>query len=280
MVADAISRRPDSASAVPEQDTSPQAESPERDRLERECESCADFLPLVAKCTGVDSTVAATEPSTVSEGGKEYEWQEKYLWVRTKAGRRAAVSRNSSRREIFAHSLVSHPGVERTVQTVRQLRWWPQVTEGVLQSVRSCFVCTKGKASNLKAGRLLQPSAIPPLRWGEIAMDLIGAHPEPLRVGMPSLPLLPPSKDGALCVNCPTGHSEGNCVLVIEGCYTLTWSTAIVSDRGTRCTSEVWQHMGKRLSIQLNMSPPCHPQAERKKEIYHGTNAALCYSRG
>lgn len=97
------------------------------------------------------------------------------------SGWRVAVPGNNLRREICVHFhdhlLAGHPGVERTIGTIRQFFWWPGMNGEIEQFVRSCVVCSKARASHLKPGGLLQPLPIPSVPWEEIAMDLIVGLP-------------------------------------------------------------------------------------------------------
>lgn len=103
------------------------------------------------------------------EKGREYEWEGRYLWVRVRAGRRAAASGNGLRPEICIHChdhlLEGHQGSRRTIGAIRQVVWWPGMNGDVEQFVHSCVVCAKAEASHLKPGGLLQPLPIPRVPW-------------------------------------------------------------------------------------------------------------------
>lgn len=150
VVADAVSTRPDFASANQDKGPSESAGLHEHERWERAYKSCEDCAAMVSKCQEACVPKRGDESVAIPAGGKEFEWQEGYLWVKAKTAPRAAVPGTGLRREVclhfHGHALAGHPGAERTVQAVPQLFWWPRDTSDVEQFVRSWVACTKGKA--------------------------------------------------------------------------------------------------------------------------------------
>ncbi|PHJ18646.1 transposon related, partial [Cystoisospora suis] len=157
---------------------------------------------------------------------------------------------------------------ERTRAAIRQIFWWPNMDNEIKLFVKSCVQCAKGKSSHLRPGGLMQPLSIPNVPWEEIAMDLILGLPK-TREGW----------DAILTIVCrlikmshfiPTRHNasaEDIAVLLVREVIRLHGvPSAIVSDRDTRFTSEVWRIMCKRLAIEQKMSTAYHPQTDGQAE--------------
>lgn len=63
----------------------------------------------------------------------------------------------------WSHSskLTCHPGVRRTLASIRQRFWWPSIAKEVSLFVAACSVCAQNKSSNKPPVGLLQPLPIP-----------------------------------------------------------------------------------------------------------------------
>ncbi len=57
--------------------------------------------------------------------------------------------------------VTSHPGVRRSLATIRQRFWWPSIGQDVRQFVLAFSVCAQNKVSNRPSVGLLQPLPIP-----------------------------------------------------------------------------------------------------------------------
>ncbi|PHJ18031.1 retrotransposon ty3-gypsy subclass, partial [Cystoisospora suis] len=141
---------------------------------------CKDFREVVKACKRHQEGEQGEKGLTWE--GREYRWENHYLWVSTKPGWRICVPGNELRKEVCTHFhdhiLTGHPGLERTRAAIRHIFWWPGMESDIEGFVKSCVQCAKRKASHLRAGGLLQPLTIPEAPWEEIAMDLIVGLPK------------------------------------------------------------------------------------------------------
>ncbi len=76
-------------------------------------------------------------------------------------------------------SLAGHKGVTRTVDTIRQRLYFPDMTERVRQYIKGCAVCQQMKsASGLKGASQMRPVPVPRKSFAQIGIDMIGPLPE------------------------------------------------------------------------------------------------------
>ncbi|PHJ17888.1 transposon tf2-1, partial [Cystoisospora suis] len=105
------------------------------------------------------------------------------MWVDTKSGWRICVPEVENLRSKVLHEchdtrLVGHPGVDKTLASVRRYFWWPTIDTDVRSYVEACHACRRGKSSNQKSGGLLQPLPVPQGPWQDISLDFIVALPK------------------------------------------------------------------------------------------------------
>ncbi len=166
-------------------------------------------------------------------------------------------------------SLVSgHLGVAKTAELLTRTYYWPGIHADVKAYVRSCLSCQSNKSSNQSPAGLLQPLAIPEVRWHTVTMDLITG--------------LPRSKAGhdAIVVFCDKLGKKMHCAA------TTTTVTApalaslffrevvrhhglpvvIVSDRDPRFTARFWRALWAQCGTKLAMSTAYHPQTDGQTE--------------
>ena len=81
-------------------------------------------------------------------------------------------------KEIHDQSAVGHPGVERTLNMVRQYYYWPAMREEVEQYLRNCHVCKRAKTSRDAYNGLFQPLPVPERPWVDLTMDFVVGLPK------------------------------------------------------------------------------------------------------
>ncbi|PHJ20278.1 gag-pol polyprotein, partial [Cystoisospora suis] len=275
VVADAISRRPDFLATVTRGN-----KEKERGRAElkgdwdQEYEACDDFKEVWqhGRASGKEVADQGESQKAILFRQREYQREANFLWVRTKAGWKVCVPGESLRKEILEHFhdhiLAGHPGIDRTRLAVRSLFWWPRMDLDIEMFVKACVQCARGKASHLKSGGLLQPLPIPNLPWEEISMDLI--------VGLPTTEK---GFDAILTVVCrltkmahfvPTtqaASAEDIARLIVKEVIRLHGvPKAIVSDRDTRFTGELWRSLCESLKIKQRTLTAYPPQTDGQSE--------------
>jgi Integrase zinc binding domain len=157
-----------------------------------------------------------------------------------------------------AHDAVisGHLGMDKTLERLARVAYWPRLQQDVRLYVRTCDSCQRYKPSNLKPAGMLQPLPIPTQNWECISMDFITA-----------LPLTRSGHDAILTVvdrmtkmahflpTVTNVTSEGAASLFFAGVVRLHGlPKSIVSDMDPKFTSNFW----RALCTQTHWHQPRH----------------------
>jgi len=83
------------------------------------------------------------------------------------------------------HTVLCHPGINRTEESIGQHLWWPKMREHITKYVTRCPTCQRNKRKIKKYG-LLPPKEAETLPWDKLCVDLIGPY-KIRRKGQPDL---------------------------------------------------------------------------------------------
>jgi len=87
------------------------------------------------------------------------------------------------------HSMLCHPGINRTEETIGQHFYWPKMREQITTDVSSCTVCQTQKKQTKKYG-LLPEKEVEAVPWDRLCVDLIGPYNIKSRVKGVTIPPL------------------------------------------------------------------------------------------
>lgn len=73
------------------------------------------------------------------------------------------------------HTVLCHPGINRTEESIGQHLWWPKMRDHITLYVQSCPVCQLNKRQNKKLG-WLPPKIAEATPWDTLCVDLIGPY--------------------------------------------------------------------------------------------------------
>ena len=73
------------------------------------------------------------------------------------------------------HTMLCHPGINRTEETISQHLWWPEMRKTIRQLCEVCPTCQKNKRDNPKFGHL-PPKEAEATPWDKMCVDLIGPY--------------------------------------------------------------------------------------------------------
>ena len=73
------------------------------------------------------------------------------------------------------HTVLCHPGINRTEETIGQHLWWPKMRNHITNYVSTCAVCQRNKRKQKKYGPL-PPKEAEATPWDKLCVDLIGPY--------------------------------------------------------------------------------------------------------
>ena len=73
------------------------------------------------------------------------------------------------------HTVLCHPGINRTEETISQHLYWPKMREQITKYVQACPTCQKNKRKVKKYG-WLPPKDAEAEPWDKMCIDLIGPY--------------------------------------------------------------------------------------------------------
>ena len=73
------------------------------------------------------------------------------------------------------HTVLLHPGHDRSERTISQHFWWPKLREHIRLHVKACPECQHNKCRQAKYG-LLSPMVAEATPWDKQCVDLIGPY--------------------------------------------------------------------------------------------------------
>ncbi|GJP39222.1 hypothetical protein CLOM_g23615, partial [Closterium sp. NIES-68] len=168
-------------------------------------------------------------------------------------------------------------GIDKTVNLLSRNYYWPDLPTNVQLYVTSCDTCQRMKSSRLRPTGLLQPLEPPSRTWQQVTMDFVTG-----------LPAGPSGNDAILVVivrltkmahfaACKTTiTAEQTAKLFLTNIVRLRGvSSAIISDRYSRFTSNFWTKTWQHYGTRLHLSTAYHPQSDGQTERTNQTMEQL-----
>jgi transposase InsO family protein len=181
--------------------------------------------------------------------------------------------RDDMLREAHDTVMSGHLGMDKTMERLARVAFWPHMERDVRQYVRTCDSCQRCKPSNLKPPGLLQPLPIPSQGWECIAMDFIvrlpttsSGHDSILTVvdRLTKMAHFLPTTTNVTAESAAKQFFAG--VVRLHGL-----PKSIVSDRDPKFTSAFWRQLFKLTGTSLDMSTARHPQTDGQSERMNRT---------
>jgi hypothetical protein len=179
------------------------------------------------------------------------------------------TERNAILKEVHdgAHES-AHAGWERTLSSLRERFYWPEMRKDATEYVRTCDPCQKIKHDRGAGQGYLHPLEIPVNPFDTITLDLI--------TGLPTSH----AKDAVLVVvdkltkfahfiatTSEITASETAILLFRRIVKLFGLPQRIVGDRDPRWTSAVWKVLSQLLKTRLALSTSRHPQTDGQTEV-------------
>ena len=160
-----------------------------------------------------------------------------------------------------------HPGMERTLDLVRRVCFWPTLYKDVRAFVSTCPICLAVKPNNRSPLALLRPVEAPAGRWEVWSMDF--------KTGLPMVG----ERDAVLVVTdrftrrvrliptVSTASARDTALLLFDYVVKLHGlPTSIVSDRDPKFTGAVWTELWALFDTRLRLSTANSPQTDGASE--------------
>ncbi len=177
------------------------------------------------------------------------------------------------------HTLLCHPGINRTEETINQHVWWPKMRDQITNMVQTCPTCQRNKRK--KKYGFLPPKEAEAEPWDKLCVDLIGPY-KIRRKG----------NDDLVCrcvtmVDPATGwfeihqYEDKKSITVAniveqEWFSRYPWPTQITFDRGSEFIGQDFQQMIKEdYGIKEKPITVRNPQANAMVERIHQTIANI-----
>jgi transposase InsO family protein len=275
VVADALSRRPDHLLSVLH------LAARRRAAPQQPTETVIDLTPFTQRVLDAAAddeqyqqllTAAAANPNTSG-----FDTDATGLLHYTAGGVDRLVIPAALRGELLreAHDAVisGHLGMDKTMERLARVAYWPHMERDVRQYVRTCDACQRNKPSNLKPPGLLQPLPIPTQNWEGIAMDFIVRLPPTASKHTAILTVVDRLTKMAHFIPTTTNvTAEAAAQQYFAGVVRLHGlPKSIVSDRDSKFTSNFWRALSHLTGTRLDMSTARHPQTDGQSERMNRT---------
>lgn len=162
--------------------------------------------------------------------------------------------------------LVGHPGREVLSAVLSRQYFWPGMLQQIRQFTRNCDKCGSSKSWRDRRQGFLKPLPVPNRIWREISMDFIVDLP--LSSGCTNLMVITDRLGkGVILESLPDISTDTVADAFIRCFYRHHgFPDAIVSDRGTQFTGQMWTRVCSLLKIIRRLSTAFHPETDGATE--------------
>ena len=172
------------------------------------------------------------------------------------------------------HTMLCHPGVNRTEETIAQHLWWPEMREQIRKHCVKCHICQKNKRDQRRFGHL-PPKEAEVKPWDKMCIDLIGPYTI-RRKGRPNLickavTMIDPAT-GWIEINQYEDKKSISIANIAEQEWLCRypWPTQVTFDRGSEFMGEDFRKMlREEYGIKRKPITTRNPQANAIVERVH-----------
>lgn len=247
-------------------------------------EKCKEFtlIHAVLKYKQLPDTLTPREKRMLvsnefvyGEDGLLYCWEAPSIRSKSRVRTQLRLCIPTSQRQrvlstIHGGALSAHSGIVQTYDTLRDHAWWPSMLKDVIEYVKNCEVCQKGKRAMKKTPS--QCVNVPSRPWQSVAVDVIGPFPPTMDGHTHVLVVVDKFTRYAEAFPIKDETTKTIAMKIIE-CIVCRYGlvTEITSDNGPGFVSHLAQDIYKELGIKRVMTTPHHPQANGVVERLNGT---------
>ena len=177
-------------------------------------------------------------------------------------------------REAHNSSIAGHGGQFRTMERLRSVFWWPNMTEDVAQHVKQCQTCQKVSTSGTTPPAPLEPLPVPSKTNERIHIDLFGPLKSSQAGNTYVLVITDALTKLVRLFAAPDKEAATVARLLLDGyIYIHGVPKSIQSDGGKEFCNELQTALWKSLDIEHAVITPHHPQTNAQVEIFNKTMA-------
>jgi len=158
-----------------------------------------------------------------------------------------------------------HLALDRTLESVKRIAWWPTLSDDTNLFVSTCKVCQRSRRHTGKIPGLLQKIESPKHPWEIINMDFVTGLPPAGPAKYNSI-LLIVDRFSKMTFFVPTHENataHDTAYVFWHNCWSRTGlPKIIISDRDPKFTSEFWRSLHGLLGTKLAFSTAHHPQTD------------------
>ena len=168
--------------------------------------------------------------------------------------------------------LAGHLGIQRTLQRLKQVFWWPSMLRSVKEIVKCCHTCqVVGKATHSVTPAPLHPIPAVDPPFSRVIVDIVGPLPQTKSGNKYLLTIMDVTTRYPEAI--PIRSTHAKVVLkVLFGFFTkFGLPRELQSDRGVNFTSNLFKSSLKEWGIQHVLSSAYHPQSQGALERFHQT---------
>ena len=169
-------------------------------------------------------------------------------------------TRNLLVREAREGGLMGHFGVQKTLDTLKEHFYWPNMKKDVQKFCEHCIVCKKAKSKVMSHG-LYTPLPIPDSPWIDLSMDFVLGLPRTSNGKDSIFVVVDRFSKMAHFIPCRKFDDVNHVVdLFFKEVVKLHGlPRSIVSDRDYNFLSQFWRILWGNLGTKLLFSTTCHP---------------------
>ena len=170
-----------------------------------------------------------------------------------------------------AHITLAHLSALKTLELLRNLVWWPSMTNDVKGYCASCQKCAMSKPANQKPYGMLNPPKTPSQPWEVIGIDFVGPLPESRNRDATYDSITVVIDLLTHLVHLIPSRITYTAKQVAEMVFAEVYKhhglpRKIISDRDKYFTSLFWEHLHKLIGTELGLSSAYHPQTDGSSE--------------
>jgi len=185
----------------------------------------------------------------------------------------------------YFHNL-SHPGIQKSIQIIKQRYYWPSLDKDVKEYVKNCQNCQKAKVQ-LHTRSPIVPISAPSDRFTTVHIDIVG--PLPL-AKLPNVTYPLPYRYLLTCIDRATRWTEAIPLIdttasSVAIAFVSGWISRfgvplqVITDRGTQFQSELFSNLSSILGFHHIRTTSYHPQSNGIVERFHRTLKSAIMAR-